>query len=206
MSKSVTDKIAGESSSTDRIHPSLGQSLWHGGIGFCGVSLLVFATVAFAESWMYRTLGVGGAYAVWTLLFILPGAIVFAPLVNNKKRRLHFYLLFSLAFLLYAIGWISAWFLLRGRLGEWLGALVGSVLMALAFAAGFGAWRVLLKVIVVLFIANSLGYFLGEALYNLLSGKVGMLLWGAIYGFAFGAGLGAVLYYTQVSIRERQNI
>lgn len=202
MSESVTDKFAGESSSTDGIPTSLGQSLWRGGIGFCGVSLLVFATVAFAESWMYKTLGVGGAYATWTLLFLLPGAIVFAPLVKNK-RRLHFYLLFSLAFLLYAIGWMSAWFLLRGRLGEWLGALVGSALMALVFVAGFGAWRVWLKVIVVLFIANSFGYFIGEMLYNLLSGKVGMLLWGAVYGFAFGIGLGAVLYYTQASIRER---
>ncbi len=181
---------------------SLLSFLWRGSLGFCLVSLLVFATVAFAERWMYQTLGVAGAYTVWTLLFMLLGASVFLPLIINKARRLQFYFLFSLAFLCYAIGWIAAWFLVRGKLGEWLGSLGGSILMAMAFAAGFRAWRILLKLIIVLFVTNSIGYFIGDALNNLLSGKLGMLTWGAVYGFGLGAGLAAVLYFVQADSRE----
>jgi hypothetical protein len=47
--------------------PSLSRSVLIGGVGFCFASLCVFATVAFAERWMYRNLGLGGAYAVWTV-------------------------------------------------------------------------------------------------------------------------------------------
>jgi len=54
--------------------PSLGRSLLIGSFGFCLASLCVFATVAFAERWMYRNLGLGGAYLVWTVLFIIDGA------------------------------------------------------------------------------------------------------------------------------------
>ena len=35
--------------------PSLGRSMLIGSFGFCLASLCVFATVAFAERWMYRT-------------------------------------------------------------------------------------------------------------------------------------------------------
>ena len=56
--------------------PSLGRSLLIGGIGFSVVSLCVFATVAFAERWMYTNLGLLGAYVVWTILFILLGGAV----------------------------------------------------------------------------------------------------------------------------------
>ena len=42
--------------------PSLGRSLLIGSFGFCCASLCVFATVAFAERWMYRNLGLSGAY------------------------------------------------------------------------------------------------------------------------------------------------
>src|SRR3712207_8665090 len=40
-------------------------------ICFCAASLCVFATVAFAERWMYARLGLYGAYLAWTALFIL---------------------------------------------------------------------------------------------------------------------------------------
>jgi hypothetical protein len=48
-----------------------------------------------------------------------------------------------------------------------------------------------------LFVANSLGYFLGSALNNSIGGRAGMLLWGTVYGLCLGAGLGAVLYFAQ---------
>src|SRR5919112_365828 len=139
-------------------NPSLGRSLLVGAAGFCLVSLCVFATVAFAERWMYARLGLYGAYLAWTALFILLGGGVLGTLVGGRWRLPKFYLLFGAAFFAYAVGWVGAYFLLRGAAGEWVGSVVGSLLMGAVFAAGFGAWRSALKLAAVLFVANSAGY------------------------------------------------
>ena len=181
----------------DRV-PSLTRTLVIGAIGFAVVSLLVFATVAFAERWMYRNLTVLGAYLAWTVLFILLGGGVLGSLVVGRWRLPKFYLLYGLAFLIYAVGWVAAYFMLGGTAGEWVGSLAGSMLMALVFAAGFRAIRSTLKFALILFVANSLGYFSGSTLNNSVAGPNGMLLWGIAYGLFFGAGIGAVLHYAQV--------
>ena len=206
--------------------PSLKAAVVRGGIGFCVVSLLVFATVAFAERWMYTNLTVLGAYLVWTILFIALGGGVLGSLVDGRWRLPKFYLLFGLAFLVYAAGWVFAYFTLRGYAGEWVGSLAGSILMALVFAAGFQASERVateghpyktprrsfvgaalrgrpsaisstFKFSIILFAANSIGYFLGSALNDAFGGPVGMLLWGTAYGLFLGAGLGAVLHFAQ---------
>jgi hypothetical protein len=182
----------------DRSAPSLGRSVMTGAIGFGVVSLIVFATVAYAERWMYQTLTVIGAYLAWTLLFILLGGGALGSLVVGHWRLPKFYLLYGLAFFAYAINWMAAYFLLRGSAGEWVGSLAGSLLMAVVFAAGFETLRSTLKFALVLFVANSLGYFLGSALNNAVRGPGGMLLWGVAYGLFLGAGIGAVLHYAQV--------
>jgi hypothetical protein len=176
---------------------SLGRSLLIGGLGFGFVSLCVFATVAFAERWMYAQLGLLGAYLTWTALFILLGGGVLGALVAGKWRLPKFYLLFGAAFFAYAVGWITAYFILRDGLGEWIGSLAGSILMGVVFAAGFGVVRTTLNLSAMLFVANSIGYFLGSALNNAFKGSTGMLLWGGVYGLGLGAGLGAVLYFAQ---------
>ncbi|MCM3906098.1 MAG: hypothetical protein ND866_30810 [Pyrinomonadaceae bacterium] len=178
--------------------PSLGRSLLTGSVGFGAASLLVFATVAFAERWMYRHLGLFGAYLVWTVLFILLGGGVLGPLVVRRWQMPKFYLLFAGAFFAYAVGWVSAYFVLRGVVGEWIGSLLGSLLMGLVFAAGFGIARSTLSLTAMLFVANSLGYFLGSAVNNYLGSRAGMLLWGLTYGLCLGGGLGAVLHFAQV--------
>lgn len=177
--------------------PSLGLSLLIGSIGFSVVSLCVFATVAFAERWMYTNLGLLGAYVVWTILFILLGGAVLGSLVVVQWRLPKFYLLYGLAFFAYAAGWVGAYFTLRGSAGEWVGSLAGAILMALVFAAGFRKIHSTLKFSALLFVANSLGYFLGSACNNFFGGKGGMLLWGVMYGLFLGAGIGAVLHYSQ---------
>lgn len=177
--------------------PSLKRSLLIGGLGFGLVSLCVFATVAFAERWMYTQLGLSGAYLVWTALFILLGGGVLGSLVEGRWRLPKFYLLFGLAFFVYAVGWIGAYFALRGAVGEWVGSLVGSLLMGSVFAIGFGVARSSLSLAAVLFAANSVGYFLGSALNDSVGGSAGMLLWGTAYGLFLGAGLGAVLHIAQ---------
>ena len=178
-------------------HPSLGRSLLIGGVGFGIASLSVFATVAFAERWMYTHLGSTGAYLVWTVMFILLGGGVLGSLVTGRWRLPWFYLLFGLAFFLYAAAWVGAYFTFRGAAGEWIGSLAGSLLMASVLAFALGSAHSALNLSGALFVANSLGYFLGSALNNHIGGKAGMLLWGAVYGLCLGAGLGAVLHFAQ---------
>src|SRR5688500_15682921 len=184
--------------SGNRSMPSLTRSVVTGAIGFCLVSLVVFATVAFGERWMYQRLSFAGAYLTWTVLFILLGGAVLGSLVFGRWRLPKFYLLYGLAFLLYAVGWIAAYFTLHGTRGEWAGSLAGSILMGLVFAAGFNTIRSTPKFALSLFVANSIGYFLGSALNDAVRGPSGMLLWGAAYGLFLGAGIGAVLHYSQV--------
>lgn len=177
--------------------PSLRRSLLTGALGFCLASLCVFATVAFAERWMYARLGLYGAYIAWTALFILLGGGALGTLAVGRWRLPRFYALFGLAFFAYAAGWVGAYFTLRGAAGEWVGSLAGCVLMGCVFALGFGAPRSTPKLSAVLFLAHITGYFLGSALNDALGGRAGMLLWGAVYGLALGAGLGAALHLAQ---------
>jgi hypothetical protein len=176
---------------------SLTKSIAVGAIGFAVVSLCVFATVAFAERWMYQNLGLSGSYLAWIVLFILLSGAVFGSLVTGRWRLPRFYLLFGLAFFAYAAAWMIAYFTLRSTAGEFAGSLVGSVLMAVVFAVGFGSLGSTLKLSAVLFVSNCLGYFLGAALFYSLSEPAGMLLFGVVYGLLFGAGIGASLHLVQ---------
>ena len=185
-----------ETDTTSKL-PSMRRALEIGAFGFCMVSLCVFATVAFGERWMYRTLGVLGAYVVWTALFILLGGAVLGSLVIGRWRLPKFYLLYGTAFFAYAAGWVLAYFTLRGAAGEWLGSLTGSILMAVVFAVGFGALKSTLKSAAILFVGNSVGYFLGSAMNDYFGGSFGMLLWGAAYGLLLGAAIGSVLLIAQ---------
>jgi hypothetical protein len=188
---------------SDRV-PSLRRSVLIGGLGFALVSLCVFATVAFAERWMYAQLGLFGAYVAWTTLFILLGGAVLGSMVVGRWRLPKFYLLFGLAFFSYAVGWVGAYFVFRGATGEWLGSLAGSLLMGSVLAVGFGTASSGLKLSAVLFVANTVGYFLGSALNNAVGGIAGMLLWGTVYGLFLGAGLGAVLHFAQARGKEKR--
>lgn len=177
--------------------PSLAQSVIRGGIGFGAASLCVFATVAFGERWLYTHLGILGAYLFWTLLFILLGGAALGSPVVGRWRLPRFFLLYGIAFFAYAVGWIGAYFTVRGKTGEWFGSILGSILMALVFAMGFRAMRSIIKLAVILFVANSVGYFVGSALNDYLGGTSGMLLWGITYGLCLGAGMGAVIRLAQ---------
>jgi hypothetical protein len=185
--------------------PSLGRSIMIGSIGFCLASLCVFATVAFAERWMYRNLGLSGAYVTWTVLFIFLGGALLSPLVIGPGRLWRFQLVFGMAFLLYAVGWVGSYFTLRGVAGEWAGSLIGSILMALVIALAFGVMNTFFSQAAALFIANSAGYFLGDMLNNSIRGETGMLLWGVIYGLCLGAGLGLSIYLAQKPLRNNLN-
>jgi hypothetical protein len=179
--------------------PSLVRSILTGSVGFTMASLCVFSTVAFAERWMYTYLTPAGSYLVWIAMFILVGGNFLGSLVSGRWRSPYFYLLFAMAFFAYAVGWISAYFTLGGTIGEWIGSLFASILMASVFAIGFGIRTAALSFSAVLFVTNSLAYFLGSTLYNFVHGPAGMVLWGIVYGLFLGAGIGVVLYLAQRS-------
>jgi hypothetical protein len=147
---------------------------------------------------MYTQLSALGAYLAWTILFILLGGGVLGSVVVGKWRLPRFYALFALAFFAYAVGWVGSYFALGDGTGEWVGSLAGSVLMATVLAFGFSATSSTLIFAAYLFVANSVGYFLGSALNDAIRGRPGMLLWGVLYGLFLGAGLGAVLHLAQV--------
>jgi hypothetical protein len=177
--------------------PSLPRSIVTGALGFGVVSLCVFATVAFAEEWMYRTVGELGAYLIWILLFVVLSGVVFESLVVVRGRFPNFYLLWAVAFFAYAAAWMGAYFSLGRAVGEIVGSLVGSVLLAVVLAAGFGSLKSVTKLSAVVFVANALGYFIGAALFDSNPNQTGMLLFGAVYGVLFGAGIGAALHLVQ---------
>lgn len=184
----------------DRNVPSLYRSIATGAIGFGLISLCVFATVAFAERWMYHNLGLLGSYLTWTVLFILLSGAVFGSLVVVDRWRLpKFYLLWAVAFFAYAAVWMIAYFYLGRTKGEVVGSLLGSIFMALILAAGFRSLGSIVKLSAVLFVSNFLGYFAGAALFDSLSEPAGMLLFGLVYGLFFGAGIGAALHLVQRS-------
>src|SRR5690348_4554039 len=122
--------------------PSLSKSIVTGALGFSFVSVCVFASVAFAERWLYQDLGLYGSYLAWIVTFIGLGGVVLGSLVVVDRWRLpKFFLLWAVAFFAYAAAWMIAYFSLGRTKGEVVGALAGSIFMALVFAAGFRALR-----------------------------------------------------------------
>lgn len=182
---------------------TLSQSIIFGSIGFCTASLVVFATVAFGERWMYQEFGRYGAYAVWALLFVLIGGGALSLLTVGPARLLRFYLLFCVVFFLYAAGWVAAYFTSPNMTGEWIGSLAGTVLMSLVLAWAFGAMSAFPKIALVTFITHSAGYFAGSLLNNWIGGKAGMMMWGAAYGLGTGAGFGYAFYELQRRVSEQ---
>ena len=196
-SRELTSNTSTVTDNSDSNPISLTRAVLIAAVSFSLVSLIIFSSVAFAEPWMYRNLGVTGAYLTWIVLFIVLGASAFIPLLARPRKLLRFYVLFGVGFFLYGVGWMAAYFSLKNTVGEWLGSLVGSVLMAVVFAAGFKALRSAALFSFMLFAGNSFGYFLGSALYERLTAPAGMLIWGAVYGAGVGAALGAILWISQ---------
>ena len=172
-------------------------------IRFCLASLCVYATVAFAEGWLYATIGKAGAYILWTTLFILLGSVALYPSARGISRP-RFTVIFASAFLAYAVFWTFAYFTLRGSTGEWVGSFAGCLLMAFVFALGFNRVSSTPTLFVYLFAANSAGYFLGSILNSTLGGRPGMLMWGVGHGLLFGAGVGKVL--GEIDDVEREDV
>lgn len=199
--------------------PSLGRSLVMGTLGFTLASLVVYGSWALHGRAMYRSFGEGGAYAVWAVVFIALAGALLNPLVIGPGSLGRFYALFATAFTAYAVLWSVSWFLIRGRAGEWAGSLTGSAALALLLCAGFGTRDGRWKVVLVLFLLHSAGYFAGGFLHEWIRGVgpdhwlhqafdrstrswMAKLSWGFAHGAGLGAGLGYTLHHCQSGIRR----
>jgi len=199
--ESVFGRIQADPSSVREL--SLSQSMAAGSLGFAAVSLAAYGVWAWGGRWLGSNLGELGLYTACAAVLIGGGGLVFRPLVIGPAQRGRFFSLFALAFFLYAGVWTGSYFSLRGRSGEWLGALLGPAILGMTFANAFSATGVVHRVVALLFVSHALGYFLGGFLHERVSGVPGILLWGGAYGVGFGAGIGGTLHACQAGIRKR---
>jgi len=183
--------------------PSLGQSLCFGAGGFCLIIVIVMAIAAVTDHFLKKYLGDKGGYAFNALLFILMAGEVFRRLVIAPAPVFRVYLLFAAAFFLYDAAWTAAYRPFRNVLGEWLGSLAGGTGLGLVFATVFDAPKQAIKVILVLCVTSSAGYFGGKFLHQYIPGIVGALVWGGTYGLGVGTGLGYALFACQEPARQR---
>ncbi|MEM7698828.1 MAG: hypothetical protein AAF236_10525 [Verrucomicrobiota bacterium] len=171
---------------------------------FTVVALLSFSVWAFFS----QSFGSEAAlYAGCAIVFLGLGGFCFTPILKTLKgvSVLNFYWRFTLGFVIYAVSWSFAWFTFRNTFGEVLGTFVGLVaLVAMtrpSLKRGLRFW----ESIAIVFLWMTLGYYLGEYLYQALQGRGSLPLdfelsreakvlaarlgWGLGYGLGLGAGV-----------------
>src|SRR5687767_3611938 len=105
------------------------QDIWRflltGLVGIGVVSFIVFATVAYAERALIRSLSHLGAYLFWALTFMVGGGGVLATLVHAPHSRGKFMGMYALGFFLYSAAYVVFYFPLHNVPAEALGIGVG---------------------------------------------------------------------------------
>ena len=199
--------------------PSLSASVGRGVVGFTIVSVAGFAPWALGGRWLHRAAGEAGMYAACAIVFIGLSGLLLHRLIIGPGSLGRFYKVFSIAFAAYAAAWMGGWMSLHGHAGSLVGLLAGTAIMGWLLAKAFDATSETSRVIVVLFVFNSLGYFLGGWVEGRMSAlkelsffgmalarsarlKIAMLSWGVCYGIGFGAGLGWAFYLCQSCARS----
>ena len=183
--------------------PSLGASIARGMAGFTVVSVAGFVPWAVMGKWLRPLVGEAGMYVACMLVFIGLTGPLLHRLILGAGSLGRFYKVFSVAFAAYAVAWIVGWMTLRGHAGSIAGLLAGTAIMGAMLAVAFEAKREAVKIIAVLFVLNTIGYFVGGVFEARIPGTAGRLMWGVCYGLGLGAGLGAAFYFAQAEARRR---
>lgn len=198
--------------------PSVAASLQRGIFGFTVVSLAGFAPWALAGGWFHRAVGEVGLYAACAFMFIVSSGPLLHKLIFGPGSLARFYKLFGIAFAAYSMAWMIGWMALRDDRGSLIGLFAGATVMGWMLVRAFDATDITAKVVTILFIFNTAGYFVGgwvEAniirlpeisldgvvLEKAILKTIAQLLWGVCYGIGFGAGLGAAFYECQTEAR-----
>ena len=191
--------------------PSPAASVSRGIIGFTLVSIAGFAPWAVWGKWFHRNFGEAGMYAVCAIAFIGLSGPLLHRLIIGPGSLARFYKLFSAAFAAYSVAWIVGYMSLHGHPGSITGLLAGNIVMGWMLAHAFDARGSAVKVIAMLFLLNTAGYFAGGWIEGAITGTKNLtlpgltraasitaakLLWGVCYGIGFGAGLGLRLWFT----------
>lgn len=180
---------------------SLLFDLFHGALGFAMVSVVAFSVWAYSGSLFGGLKSKLVLYSTIAAVFMLLSGFILSPLAGGLGR---FYKTFPLAFLLYSVAWCVAWFSLRGRTGEWIGAAAGCLVFTWVTFKLMGSTRGWLLTAIGVFILHTIGYFAGDwamydfwlapekvqALTKAKAALAGKLSWGLLYGLGFGAGIG----------------
>lgn len=182
------------------------RSTLHGSIGFAVVSIAAYSIWAFVPRIAGSEIGM---YALIALVYLGGAGLALCGLLHGENRLRRFYRLFLPAFFGYSLLWSLAWFVIKGRPGEWIGALAGTLFFA------FVAWKSLGRAsgfwiaALMLFAMHTLGYFIGgKWMYGILASGiegwakpqvaiVAKLGWGLFHGLGFGAGIGFALGWWQ---------
>lgn len=183
--------------------PTLGGSILRGIIGFTIVSVAGFAPWPLIDRFVPHPT-VTELYLACTAVFIGFSGPCLHRLIIGPGSLSRCYKLFTLAFIAYAIGWITCWELRPDDLGGIGGLLVGTALMGVILALAFDHPRAMPKSILALFLLNTAGYYAGGKLEGILGvthRHAAQFLWGACYGIGFGAGLGAAFFFCQERVR-----
>lgn len=190
----------------------LALDLVHGALGFAFVSVAAFSVWAFAARAFKNFGGELGLYAAIAAVFLGLSGLLLSPLAGGMGR---FYKAFLPAFILYSVVWCIAWFGLKGRTGEWVGAAAGCLVFTWLSMKLLGSTRGWIAAAVALFVLHTAGYFAGDwAMYDYWLKKpafldlapadrahaalMGKLSWGLLYGLGFGAGIGVVFNRARV--------
>jgi hypothetical protein len=175
-------------------------ALVRGSVGFALVSVAAFAVWAFGGSWFKGHGGDPAMYASVAAVFVILTGLALHPLVQGPRRLGRFYVAFVPAFLAYTAAWCAIYFKLGRGLGEWLASAGGTAAFAVVACFLLGNRRAIPRAALALFLGHSLGYFLGGPIYYGMKGDLGTLgrlLWGALYGLGFGAGIGYCFFKAQ---------
>lgn len=199
--------------------PSLGTFLRRGIVGFTLLSIAGFVPWAVFGKWFYGKIGESGLYAVCAVVFIGLSGPLLHRLIIGAGSLSRFYKLFTMAFAANSVLWIAGWMTVRGHFGSIVGLLAGTAAMGALIAIAFDAGDQMLKVIAVLFVLNSVGYFVGGWVESAVAAAkqlsffghvvprgsrlmIAKLLWGVCYGLGFGAGLGLAFAFCQARTRH----
>jgi hypothetical protein len=158
-------------------------------------------------------------YLACALVFVAGSGLLLSPLILGPGSRPRFFKLFTVAFTAYSLGWTAGWMLLGGHTGSLVGLLAGTAAMGWILTRAFAAPKATLQVIVILFVLNAAGYFVGGWADGAMRGwtdpqwfgtpltrrtqaRIAMLLWGVCYGLGFGAALGWAFHRCQAEARD----
>lgn len=194
------DQILARSSAAEIKPPdTLKASIVHGAASFGAVSVLAYSI------WAFRLIeGQAAMYSSVAAIYLGLTGLALSKLVLGPGAARRFAALFATAFLGYALAWCAFWFGMNGKYDADLwGAAAGLTFMTWLLRRAFAHEGAFLPLFAVLFLFHSLGYYLGDALYAIVRGSTGRILWGAAHGIGFGAGMGYLLFHCQAPLKAR---